>query len=275
MTRRVITTVAIVAGGLLLLVVGLRWLEPYLTYFPSGAVEQTPADAGVDYEPVEIATADGETLQAWWIPAPQAAPDAPVLLFFHGNAGSREHRLHNLAGLHAAGIPVLIFDYRGYGGSSGKPSEMGLYRDGEAAYAWLRERAVGRPIVFFGRSLGAAVAARVAQGGPPAGLILESPFTSARAMASRVLPLPGIGLIAQARFDVLAAVSRLNIPLLVIHGERDEVVPFPMGRAVYDAAASPQKTFHAVPGGHHNDTYFLAGDDYWRWLRAFLDSLPR
>ena len=107
----------------------------------------------------------------------------------------------------------------------------------------------------------------------PAGLILESPFTSARDMASRVLPLPGVRYLAQTRLEVAGAVGELRMPLLVIHGEADEIVPFRMGRAVYEAAVATRKTFHPVPGGHHNDTYLVAGRAYWEWLRGFLLSL--
>jgi hypothetical protein len=284
-------TLAVVFAALVLLVLGLRWVEPHLIYFPTGPVSQTPADAGLAFEDVVIPTADGETLRAWWIPAPPdgaaaddpaaaagAAPgDAarPVLLFFHGNAGSREHRLHNLQGLRRAGISVLIFDYRGYAGSSGTPSEAGLIRDGEAAYDWLRGQAGRRPIVFFGRSLGGAVAAQVALSRPPAGLILESTFTTAREMARRVLPLPGAHRLLRSRYDTLAAVRALRVPLLIVHGELDELVPIAMGRALFAAAGSADKTFRAVPGGHHNDTYLLAGPAYWEWVRAFLAGLPR
>jgi uncharacterized protein len=272
----VLTPLLIVLGAVLLgalLVAGLRWAEPHLIYFPTGPVTQTPALAGLAYQDVAIPTADGETLRAWWIPA--ARPEAPVLLFFHGNAGSREGRVHNLAGLHRAGLAVLIFDYRGYGGSSGTPSEAGLLRDGEAACDWLRRAAGGRPIVFFGRSLGGAVAARVALSRAPAGLILESTFTSAAEMARRVLPLPGIGRVIRSRYDVLGAVRRWQGPLLMIHGEADEVVPFAMGRRLFEAAASADKAFHAVPGGHHNDTYLLAGEAYWRWVAEFAARVGR
>jgi len=260
---------ALLAG---LLVLGLRWLEPHLIYFPSGPVRQTPTDAGLAFEDVQLATTDGETLRAWWIPA---GPRAPVLLFCHGNAGSREHRLHNLVGLHRAGIAVLIFDYRGYGGSSGTPSEAGLLRDAEAAYDWLRVEAGGRPIVLFGRSLGGAVAAALAGTRPAAGLVLESTFTSAREMAGRVLPLPGIGRLIRTRFDVRAAVQRLRLPLLVIHGTADEMIPFRMGRDLFEAAASDAKTFRPVPGGRHNDTYDVAGPAYWEWLREFTQRVGR
>ncbi|HKI98632.1 MAG TPA: alpha/beta hydrolase [bacterium] len=275
LTTRMLTLLAIVLGAGLLLVLGLRWVEPHLVYFPTGPVAYTPADAGMAFRNVAIPTADGETLRAWWIPAEAAPPDAPVLLFFHGNAGSREGRLHNLRGLHRAGISVLIFDYRGYGGSTGAPSERGLYRDGEAAADWLRQEVGARPIVYFGRSLGGAVAAHVALTRPPAALILESTFTSARDMARRVLPLPGIALVMRSRFDVLGAVRQWRGPLLMIHGEADEVVPFPLGRRLFEVAAGPDKAFHAVPGGHHNDTYERAGAAYWRWLREFVERVGR
>lgn len=267
MLRSVLTTLLLILLAGVLLAFGLRWLEPALIYFPTVRVERTPREAGMAYREVAVTTRDGESLKGWWVPA--AAPDAPALLFFHGNAGNREHRLHNLQGLHAAGIAVFIFDYRGYGGSTGKPSEDGLLLDGEAAYDWLRGEVGDRPIFIFGRSLGGAVAALIALRRPAAGLILESTFTSARAMAFRVLPIPGIGYITRTRLDVLAAVRRLTLPMLFIHGEQDEVVPFRMGRTLYEAAATSDKTFHAVPGGHHNDTYLLAGEAYWSWLVDF------
>jgi hypothetical protein len=280
MKRPMFTSLLVVLGAVALVALlgawGLRALEPLLIYHPTGAPRLTPRDAGLPHEEVRFATPDGETLQGWWLPAaPRGADRArpapgPVLLFFHGNAGSREHRLHNLQGLHRAGIPVFIFDYRGFGGSSGRPGEGGLIADGVAAHDWLRSRAGGAPIVFFGRSLGGAVAARVALQRPPAALILESTFTDAPAMAGRVLPLPGIGRIVRARFDALGAVRRLAMPLLMIHGEADEVVPLAMGRTLFQAAAAPDKTFRAVPGGMHNDTYVVAGEDYWRWIADFV-----
>ena len=200
-------------------------------------------------------------------PAPKARF---TLLFFHGNAGNREDRLHNLAGLWQAGISVLIFDYRGYGGSTGSPSEPGLVADGLAAFDWLADQVAPAPVVLFGRSLGGAVAAAVAGRRPAKGLILESTFTSARDMAGRVLPLPGVHLIVRARYDALAAVRDLRLPLLVIHGTADEIVPFAMGRRIFESAASPAKQFRQVPGGRHNDTYLVAGDAYYGWLRELL-----
>lgn len=254
-------------GGLV-----LGWLlarfEAHLLYYPTPMRGETPEGWGMPYEDVRVATSDGEELQGWWIPQEDA--DAPVLLFLHGNAGNRGDRLHNLHGLWQHGFAVLIVDYRGYGGSTGTPSEQGLYRDGRAAYDWLAERVGPRPVHVFGRSLGASVAARVAAEREAASLILESPFTSAPAMAGVLFPVPGIRHIVHSRFDIRDTVRRLSLPLMVIHGRADELIPFAMGRQVYEAAASPRKVFRPVPQGHHNDTYLQAGQQYWRWLRDFV-----
>lgn len=268
MSRPVLWTLLVILLAALLFAWMLLMLEPAMVYHPAPAAGITPARAGLPYEDVRLRTEDGRTLRAWWVPRPE--PDAPALLFFHGNAGNREGRLHNVAGLWNAGISVLIFDYRGYGGSSGRPSERGLMRDGRAAAAWLAERVPPGRRFYFGRSLGAAVAAHTALEVPPAALILESAFTSAPAMARRVLPLPGIGTLMRSRFNTLAAVRRLRVPLLVIHGTADELVPYAMGRAVYEEAASTDKAFRAVPGGRHNDTYVQAGPAYYDWLREFM-----
>ena len=276
MRRNVVTTLIalLVAAGVLLL--GARWLEKAMLYHPIAALDGNPASAGMPFEDVTFTSSDGETLHGWWIPAsvsPEQEDRAPALLFFHGNAGNRSHRLHNLAGLHRAGIAVFIFDYRGYGGSTGTPGEEGLLQDGEAAFDWLRNKVGPRPIVMFGRSLGGGVAARVALTRPPVGLILESTLTNVPDMAVRVLPLPGVRRLVRSRLDALAAVRVLTVPLLVIHGEEDEIIPFAMGQTLFHEAASPRKAFHPVPGGRHNDTYLGAGDDYYRWIVDFLEEL--
>ncbi len=275
MRKKVATTAIVVLGLAALLLLGLRWLEPAMIYFPESAIRNTPAGGGMEYREIDFPTEDGETLKGWWIPAAgeEGGEAGPVLLFFHGNAGNREHRLHNLLGLHKVGIPVFIFDYRGYGGSSGKPSEEGLLRDGAAAYDWLRGEVGERPIVFFGRSLGGAVAANVALRRPAAGLILESTFSNIPEMARRVLPIPGIGLLVRSRFDTLAAVRKLTLPLVIIHGDADEMIPFSMGQALFETSGSTDRAFHAVPGGHHNDTYLTAGEAYFPWIVSFLKRL--
>lgn len=265
-----VLAVMVAVAGLLGL---LMLFEPAMIYHPEPEGAETPGQWGLPYRDVRLQTSDGETLHAWWLPRPDA--EAPVLLFFHGNAGNRGGRLHNLAGLWHAGIAVLIFDYRGYGGSSGRPSERGLLLDGEAAYDWLRAKVGQRPIFFFGRSLGGAVAARVALRRPAVALILESTFTSVPAMARATFPIPGIGRLVRSRYDALGAVRHLKVPLMVIHGQADELVPYRMGRALYEASPVAEKVFHAVPGGHHNDTYVQADEAYWAWLRVFMQRVLR
>ena len=266
-------TTLLITAALAVLVVVWLWfrLEHSMLYHPTPLSGGTPRDFGLPFQELALKTADGETLGAWFCPRPEQ--EAPVLLFFHGNAGNREDRLHNVAGLWQAGISVLIFDYRGYGESTGRPSEAGLLADGLAAFDWLKDQVRPRGIVLFGRSLGGAVAAQVAGRRPARALILESTFTSAPDMAPRVLPLPGIRLLVRSRYDAMAVVRRLEIPLLVIHGTRDELVPFEMGERLFNGASTARKQFRAVEGGRHNDTYLVPGPDYYRWLGEFLNSL--
>jgi fermentation-respiration switch protein FrsA (DUF1100 family) len=261
---------ALILGGLV-----LGWLmarfETRQLYFPTPWRGDDPGRWGLPFEEVMLTSEDGETLRAWWIP--QRREEAPALLFLHGNAGNREDRLHHLQGLWRAGLSVLIVDYRGYGGSSGTPSEQGLIRDGLAGYDWLAGRRAGRPIVLFGESLGGAVAAQVALRRPAAGLILLSTFTSVPDLAERLFPVPGLRRIVRTRFDTLAALRQLRMPLLIVHGRRDEIVPFDMGETLFREAASAEKFFRPVPDGHHNDTYFLAGGEYWRWVGEFASRV--
>lgn len=274
MHRQVIVALLSVLAGAVLVVAAMRLLEPRMIYFPGPAPALTPAAAGLAFEEAAFPTADGETLRGWWIPA--ADPRAPVVLFFHGNAGTREHRIEILQGFHRAGLGVFIFDYRGYGGSTGRPSEAGLLLDGEAAFDWLRGNTGDAPIVFYGHSLGGAVAAVTALRRPAAGLILESVFTSVPDMAIRVVPLPFVRYVVKTRFDTRAALGALTQPLLLIHGDADEVVPFSMGRRLFEASAAPDKTFRAVPGAGHNDVFVVGGEEYWGWISEFARKrIPR
>ena len=274
MHRQVIVALLSVLAGAVLVVAAMRLLEPRMIYFPGPAPALTPAAAGLAFEEAAFPTADGETLRGWWIPA--ADPRAPVVLFFHGNAGTREHRIEILQGFHRAGLGVFIFDYRGYGGSTGRPSEAGLLLDGEAAFDWLRGNTGDAPIVFYGHSLGGAVAAVTALRRPAAGLILESVFTSVPDMAIRVVPLPFVRYVVKTRFDTRAALGALTQPLLLIHGDADEVVPFSMGRRLFEASAAPDKTFRAVPGSGHNDVFVVGGEEYWGWISEFAwQRIPR
>jgi fermentation-respiration switch protein FrsA (DUF1100 family) len=196
------------------------------------------------------------------------------MLWCHGNAGNIIHRLDNLTELHDLGLSVFLFDYRGYGRSAGRPTEAGLYQDGMAAYHYLVSvrKVPPRQLVVFGRSLGAAVAGDVASREAAAGLILESAFPSVQALAKQYLwGLPAHWLLA-ARFDLAARLQNVRMPVLVIHGDRDDIVPFAMGEQVFQSAPSP-KSFYRVNGADHNQLYVIGGKSYFHRLKQFVDSV--
>ncbi len=245
-------------------------MEKRLIFYPSRTIIATPADEGLAYDDVTFTTSDGVRLNGWFVPG---KPGSATLLWFPGNAGNISHRVENIKLLHnLLGIHVFIFDYRGYGRSGGRVSEEGTYRDAEAAYRYLRSRQDLDPskMVFFGRSLGAAVAVETALKTRCAGLILESPFTSIREMANHVVPL--IGFLFRTRYDSLSKIKKLHVPLLILHGDRDEIVPFSMGRRLFEAANEP-KEFYTIRGAGHNDTYIVGGIAYFEALGRFIEKV--
>lgn len=247
-------------------------MQPRLLYYPDlpgRELEATPAAVGLAYQEVALQTSDGVRLHAWFIPA--GNPRATVL-FCHGNAGNISHRLDSIRLLHSLGLQVLIFDYRGYGNSEGRPSEAGTYRDVDAAWHYLREIR-GLPeagIILFGRSLGAAVAADLASRTQPAAVILESAFTSVPDMAAGLYPWLPVRLLSRYRYASLDKVARIERPLLVVHSRQDEIIPFAHGERLFARAREP-KTFLEISGGH-NDAYHTSGKAYTYALSAFLDT---
>ena len=242
-------------------------LEKRFIFFPDKTIEGTPREWGLPYEEVYFATEDGLRLNGWWIPG----TGSPVtLLWFHGNAGNISHRLDNITLRHdRLGINLFIFDYREYGRSEGQVSEDGTYRDGNAAVRYLRGRNDLDParIVFLGESIGSAVAVEMAIRHGCAALILESPFLSIAEMAKVSFPFLPIGLFLRTRYDTLSKIGKVRAPILIVHGEYDEIVPFRHGRRLFEAAPAP-KEFYTVKGAHHNDLYLVGG-------RAYLDALAR
>jgi len=244
-------------------------IEERFIFYPSATIEHTPRQVGLKFEDVFFTTSDGVRLHGWFVPHPEPRSS---LLWFHGNAGNISHRVENIRLLHdKVKVNVFIFDYRGYGRSQGRPSEAGTYRDGEAALDLLRRKlgADASKIILFGRSLGAAVAVEMATRFDSQALILESPFISVAEMARVVLPFLPIGALMQTRYDISSKIKNIRAPLLVLHGDRDTIVPFKQGKAVYDAAPEP-KRFFTIAGADHNDTYIAGGEDYFRQLRDFI-----
>ncbi len=247
-------------------------LERYFIFMGSKEVHTTPRHAGLAYEDVWFQASDGVRLNGWFIPAPNARA---TFLWCHGNAGTIADRVDNIQRLHhLIGVNVFIFDYRGYGQSDGTPSEAGLYRDAEAARTWLlaRPEIAGTRLVYFGRSLGSAVAVELARRHPPDGLIIETPFTSIADMARLMFPWVPVGPLLRMRFDSLKKIPSIHVPLLIVHGDRDSLVPHTMGQRLFEAA-NPPKRLYTVPGADHNDTYLVGGTAYFAELQRFLESL--
>ena len=245
----------------------LVWIGRKWTYFPEHlAASEIPADA----QEVTLPTPDGERLKAWWF----EVPGAPLAtLYLHGNGGYLSIYIDHLRAIQRAGHSLLIIDYRGYGESTGAPSESGLYLDAQTAYQWLRQR--GYPaerIVLQGWSLGSAVAVELATKNKVGGVVLEAPLSSARAVAAGIVPW--LGWTLPLGYDSLAKIPSLQAPLLVIHGDRDRVIDLALGRELYAAAPEP-KEFVVVPGAGHEDLPMIAGPRYQAALQRLYQRCCR
>ena len=283
---RVIRALLVGSGIVVAGVLGLRVLvlavESRLTFLPVRDLIATPADLGLPYDDLHPRTRDGVRLHGWFIPADpgaaQALPRGPfTLVHFHGNAENIGSLLPLAALTRSAGHHLFLVDYRGYGTSEGAPSETGIYIDGEAALAAVRARPDVRPgrIVPWGRSIGSTVAVRLAAGDPGiAGLILESPFTSASDLLREGGHpiLQALSRFASYRFDQTDVLRRVTVPVLVIHGTRDEVIPFRLGQAVHDLVPGRAEIV-PIEGGGHNDLLALHGAELWDGARRFLAAL--
>ena len=257
-----------------------KLLDRQFIFFPDKELVSTPGDFGLEYEEVFFSASDGVKLHGWFVPGEEET----TLVWFHGNAGNISHRLENLEMLHRRlGINVFIFDYRGYGRSEGRVTEKGTYLDAEAAIEYLRSRLgpeLEENIVLFGRSLGCAVAVEMATRHKVRAVILESPFTSIQAMGQRAYPYLPVGLLIrliEARYDSLSKMRGIHSPVMMVHGDQDDLVPIELARELFDATNEP-KRFHTIKGAAHNDTYWVGGDAYFDALRRFIEdpqgSLP-
>ncbi len=266
-SKPMLAALLIAAGAYGALVLTLYFAQENLLYFPSRALVTTPAGYGLPYASVWLTTQDGVRLHGWYVPKEKARA---TLLFFHGNAGNISHRLDSLRLFHDLGLNVLIFDYRGYGQSQGRPSECGTQLDALAAWHYLTEEYQIPPqnIVLFGRSLGGALAAWLAAQVKPGALILESTFTSVPDLAAELywwLPARKLARLRYATLDYLKAV---RCPVLVVHSSEDEIVPYRHALALF-AAAHPPKEFLELKGDH-NFGFLLSGEDYLKGLDGFL-----
>ncbi len=276
MTWNVLISVAI---GYTLVLALVFLFQSRLVYYPEIGREVilSPQSYGLRFESVEIPTADGERLHAWWVPADGARG---AVLFFHGNAGNISHRLDYLLMFNRLRYTTLIVDYRGYGKSTGSPSEEGTYRDAEAAWDYLRHARLARPedVVIAGESLGGAVAtwlaAKVEGEGPavrggPRAVLLFSTFTSATDLGAQVYWFLPVRLISRIGYDSLANLKSVRAPVFIAHSRDDDIVPYPHGKRLFEAAHEP-KAFVEMRGGH-NDGFIFTRTEWVAQLGAFLD----
>lgn len=258
---------AVVIAVMIVGFMGLAWaFQRSLIYFPAQQLEPPPPGA----LEVTFTTADGLELGGWFFPADDA--DGRAVLVFNGNAGNRSHRAPLAEALRDRGWSVLLFDYRGYGGNPGRPSEQGLGKDAEAAVSWLAERSDvdADRIAYFGESLGAGVAAGLAVGRPPAALVLRSPFTSLADVGTAHYPFLPVGMLLWDRFPVIDHVRAYDGPVLVIWGDADTIVPPDQSKAVAEAA--PHARHVEISGAGHNDPALLDGGELVGAVAGFLDE---
>ena len=257
---------ALILAGLLILV----WVaQRRLIYFPDPGVPAAASVGLAGVREVTIAVEDGGTIAGWFVPLAGARF---TVLVFNGNAGNRAYRAGLADALRGRGFAVLLFDYRGFGGNAGTPTERGLAADARAARAeLLRTPGVAADrLVYFGESLGAAVAVSLAVDHPPAALVLRSPFTSLTDVGRFHYPVLPVALLLRDRFDSLAAIQRVSAPTLVIAGERDAIVPLEQSRRLFERSAAERKAWVAINGADHNDAALTEGPQVMDAIAAFL-----
>lgn len=254
------------------------FIENRFIYHPDKNVYSTPDDSGLEYEDVTFLTADGLRLNGWFVPGKTESSIGDnlfTLLWFHGNAGNISHRLESIKMLYdRVPVNIFIFDYRQYGKSEGKISEQGTYIDAKAAFEYLHSRKDinHKKIIFFGCSLGSAVAVDLAVKERCCALILETPFTSIKEMGKILYPFLPVSLLLKTKYDSLSKIGDIKVPILIIHGDNDKFVPFEHGRELYEVANEP-KEFYTIPGAGHNDTHIVGGEEYFNTIRRFVDKL--
>ena len=263
---RFLITLVVIAVVLKLVV---SWLEPKMVFFPFRGEDETPARMGIRYTALKLRAADGVQLAAW-----QLEPDAPKadIVYFHGNGGNLSLWLPVFATFNSFGYRVLAIDYRGYGSSEGSPSERGLMLDAEAV---VRHAAAGRndrPLIYWGRSLGGPVAAAATRVISPDALVLESTFPDKVSVVRWNPVFRVLNLFSSYRFDTVGALRGFDKPVLVVHGDADTIIPYALGKELYDRLDAPKRLV-TLRGADHNDLFDARHEAYWTPLRAFIDTL--
>jgi len=255
-----------------LLILALTGCVASYIYYPERDIRFTPNSVGLAYTNVTLETSDGVNINAWWVPVKN--PRA-IVLFCHGNGGNVGYYLETLQVFNRLGLSALIFDYRGYGRSGGSPSEKGTYLDAEAAWSYLTQarKIAPRQIIFWGRSLGGAIAARTAAGHRCGLLILESAFTSVPEVAQAHIAWLPAWVLARYRYETSRFLKRVTVPTLVIHSPDDEIIPYSLGQKLFETLEGP-KAFLEIKGSH-NQGFIDSLSVYEAGVDAFIKQYAR
>ncbi len=255
----VIWILLLIAGGYLIILLLMYLFQAAFIYFPTKNIVATPEDRGLAYEDVFLHTDDGLRLHGWFIPAEDSRGS---VLFFHGNAGNISGRLESITVFNNLGLDVMIFDYRGYGRSEGKPTEQGTYKDAIVAWRYLTEVQDKNPqrIILFGRSLGGGVASWLASEVNAGALVLESTFTSAADLAAEIYPFIPVRWLLHIRYPAIDYLKKIDMPVLIAHSKGDDVIPYHHGEKLFEAAGEP-KYWMEMRGGH-NDGFIQTAQHY-------------
>lgn len=240
-------------------------LQQRMIYHPNATYALPEALGLKGVQEIRLPVAGGDTVVAWWAKAP---PGRPTVLYFHGNAGSLADRRERVAGYQAYGFGLFMLAYRGYSGSTGSPSEQHNVADARLAYEYLVKSGVPtRDVVIYGESLGSGVAVQVAVQRPPLGVVLDAPYTSVVDLGQRRFPWLPVSLLMHQRYETSRYIGQLKVPLLIVHGENDEIIPVEMGKRVFGLAGSPSKQMAVIPGAGHADHYLHGSyDTIFAWI---------
>lgn len=253
--RMLIWIPVVVIAVYLIILAYIYFNQDKMVFYPTSEIVATPHQIGLDFSDI-ILTVDTCQVHGWYI-EPDDGDSSKVVLFCHGNAGNISHRLETARFLHDLGVAVILIDYRGYGKSTGKTTEEGVYADARAYYDWLVNTKQYRPenIFIFGRSLGGAVSVELASRVKSGGLIVESSFTTIGDMGKKLFPVFPIKMLINYKFDSINKIGKLDCPVVVTHSPDDDLIPYKMGEKLYETAKEPKK-FVKLSGGHNAREYF-------------------